>query len=71
MSGSDEFCIVEIEEGSLPDHWTEEGVTDRDRRVMETFESDQKARDYLQEMYGMYRDDAIVLPIEELDVTWK
>lgn len=71
MSESDEFCIVEIEEGSLPDHWTEVGVTDSGRRVMKTFNSENKARDYLQEMYGMYRDDALVVSIGELDVSWE
>jgi predicted DNA-binding WGR domain protein len=70
MDESDEFCIVEAEEGSLPTHWSEVGITGAGRRVMKTFETQNRAKDYLQEMYGMYRDDGVVVPIDELDISW-
>lgn len=70
MDESDEFCIVETDEGSIPDHWTHVGVLDDGRRVMDTFETEQKASHYLEEMYGMYKTDAEVRSLDSVDVSW-
>lgn len=58
--------IVETESGSLPDHWTCVGRLDDGRRVMGEYESEEKAAQHIEKMYGMYRNDAEVQAIEGL-----
>lgn len=43
----------------LPDHWTESSeYSHPDYRIMDTFETEDKAEKYLESMYGMYAKDA-------------
>lgn len=64
------YCILEKQLKSLPDHWKSIGVTTDQRRVMEVFEDIDKARSYIEESYGMYASDAVVEPVDSIDVMW-
>lgn len=66
-----EYCIVEKQLKSLPDHWESMGVTHDQRRVMEVFDDVDAARSYVEESYGMYASDAVVEPVDDLDVMWR
>ncbi len=53
--------LVEVEDGSLPSHWSELRTLSDGRRVMDEFESSEEARRYRDKMYGMYKEDAEIL----------
>lgn len=59
--------IVEKEPDTLPDHWSEIKQLDDGRRVMDKYDSTEKAERYLERMYGMYRSDAEVKLAEEIE----
>lgn len=65
------YAVVESQLKSLPDHWESEGVTTDQRRVMETFDVAADAKNYIEENYGMYADDAEVIRTSRLEVMWK
>lgn len=66
-----QYCIVEKQLKSLPDHWESMGVTTDQRRVMDVFDDVDEARSYIEESYGMYASDAVVESVDSIDVMWR
>lgn len=64
-----QYYIVEQEEGLLPDHWPGIGRTQDERRVTNKFGSKAEAVDYIENSYGMYREDVVILSDKEVSVT--